>query len=59
MPLINALESRLAQSGGMNAVVPQNSSGVPAPSSPVDAPQVQTITSGATYSTRRKCWPVI
>ena len=24
MPLINALESRLAQSGGMNAVVPQN-----------------------------------
>lgn len=29
MPLINALESRLAQSGGMNAVVPQNSSGVP------------------------------
>lgn len=27
MPLINALESRLAQSGGMNAVVPQNSSG--------------------------------
>ncbi|WP_250322963.1 hypothetical protein, partial [Escherichia coli] len=35
-----------AQSGGMNAVVPQNSSGVPAPSSPVDAPQVQTITSG-------------
>lgn len=46
MPLINALESRLAQSGGMNAVVPQNSSGVPAPSSPVDAPQVQTITSG-------------
>ncbi|EFK5158516.1 type VI secretion system protein TssA, partial [Escherichia coli] len=46
MPLINALESRLAQSGGMNAVVPQNSSSVPAPSSPVDAPQVQTITSG-------------
>ena len=38
MPLINALESRLAQSGGMNAVVPQNSSNVPAPSSPVDAP---------------------
>ncbi|STI88081.1 type VI secretion-associated protein [Escherichia coli] len=46
MLLINALESRLAQSGGMNAVVPQNSSSVPAPSSPVDAPQVQTITSG-------------
>lgn len=46
MPLINALESRLAQSGGMNAVVPQNSSSVTAPSSPVDAPQVQTITSG-------------
>ncbi|MBB9659334.1 type VI secretion system ImpA family N-terminal domain-containing protein, partial [Escherichia coli] len=46
MPLINALESRLAQSGGMNAVVPQNSSSIPAASSPVDAPQVQTITSG-------------
>ena len=40
------LGSRLAQSGGMNAVVPQNSSSIPAASSPVDAPQVQTITSG-------------
>lgn len=58
MPLINALESRLAQSGGMNAVVPQNSSGVPAPSSPVDAPQVQTITSGATYSTSESAGPL-
>lgn len=46
MPLINALESRLAQSGGMNAVVPQNSSSVPVPSSTVNAPQVQTINSG-------------
>ncbi|GHL10764.1 hypothetical protein ECZU22_46630 [Escherichia coli] len=54
MPLINALESRLAQSGGMNAVVPQNSSGVPAPSSPVDAPQVQTITSGRDLLDRAK-----
>ena len=54
MPLINALESRLAQSGGMNAVVPQNSSSVTAPSSPVDAPQVQTITSGRDLLDRAK-----
>ncbi|EAQ6073401.1 type VI secretion system protein TssA [Salmonella enterica] len=48
MPLVSALESRLAQSGGMNAVVPQNSSGNSAlsPTSSTGAPQVQAISSG-------------
>jgi type VI secretion system protein VasJ len=37
MPLIHALESRLAQSGGMNAVVPQNSAALSPPvASPID-----------------------
>ncbi len=38
--------------------MPQNSSGVPAPSSPVDAPRYRPSPPGATCSTRRKCWPV-
>ncbi|EJX0633955.1 type VI secretion system protein TssA [Salmonella enterica] len=48
MPLVSALESRLAQSGGMSAVVPQNSSGDSAvsPSTSTAAPQLQAIRSG-------------
>lgn len=48
MPLVIALESRLAQSGGMNAVVPQNSAAasVVVPSSTAGAPLVGTINSG-------------
>lgn len=38
----------------MNGGAAKNSSGVPAPSSPVDAPQVQTITLGATYLDQAK-----
>lgn len=48
MPLIHALESRLAQSGGMNAVVPQNSAALspPVASSLIDSPSLQVIHSG-------------
>ncbi|ELW2865644.1 type VI secretion system protein TssA [Salmonella enterica] len=48
MPLVSSLESRLAQSGGMNAVVPQNSSGDSAisPTSSTAAPPLQAIRSG-------------
>ncbi|ECI6680382.1 type VI secretion system protein TssA [Salmonella enterica subsp. enterica] len=48
MQLVHSLESRLAQSGGMNAVVPQNSAvaSVVTPSSPAGTPLVGTISSG-------------
>ena len=44
IPLIQALESRLAQSGGMNAVVPQNSAATASP--PTNSLQIQSISSG-------------